>query len=97
MIAVVEQRPAARLVEDDVGRVGDQPGEIGADRIGEGPARRLRVDGDGGAVGLAGLVHQRRAADAPRLDIDQRIDLRASGSRRTKARGAVEADIPRLR
>ena len=39
---VVEQRPAGRLEEDDVGRVGDELGEIGADRIGVGPMRRAR-------------------------------------------------------
>ena len=74
----IEDRPGPRLEHRDVGRIGDQPVKIGRKRIGD-RARRGAVEPDGGPVRPAGFEHDRRAGDAARLEVDDRVH---AGSKR---------------
>src|SRR6476620_2800575 len=88
---IVEQRPARRLVEDYIGRIRDELGKIGADRVGVGGAGGTRISRHRAAVWIAGLMHQRRARDPAAVYIYQRIDVASFGIEPDECRSAVEA------
>ena len=93
----VEDRPVALLEHGDVGRIGDQPVEVGAQRIGQRPPRLRGEGGDRGAVRPAGLEHGRRPGDAARLEIEQGVDLRRQRIALERRRGRRSGPFPRPR
>ena len=88
---IVEQRPTRRLVENDVGRIRDELGEIRADRVRIGSSGAVCVSGHGGPVRIAGLMHEGGAADSATVDVDQRVDLARFRIAADKGGGAVQA------
>ena len=86
----VERPPVHRLELHHVGRIGDQPGKVGAQRIGIRPHRSGGEIGQRRTIGARRFEHDRRPADPARFEVDQPVDPRG-GSALDERRRAIQA------